>query len=74
MKKVPGHMLPSKLEVYSENEQENIELALLEAIWISRWTSNNGALVAVLTTEEALQMVKDIHIELDKIGYEIRKK
>jgi len=61
-------------EIYSENERENIELALLEAIWISRWTTNGQALVAVLEVEEAQQIVKDIFFELDKIGYEIKKK
>jgi len=63
-----------KIEVYSENEQENIELALLEAVYISRWTPNGQAIYAVLTPEEAQQVVKDIFIELDKIGYEIKKK
>lgn len=72
--KIPGHLLPTTLEVHSEDEQENIELALLEAIWISRWTPNKQALYAVLTTEEAEQIVKDIFVELNKIGYEIRKK
>jgi hypothetical protein len=55
-------------------EKEIIENALLEAIWISRWTQNNQALYAVLTSEEAFQIVKNIHDELDKIGYKITKK
>lgn len=51
-----------------------VEDALLEAVWVSRWTENKQALYAVLQPEEAMQAVKDIFIELDKIGYEIRKK
>lgn len=62
------------VEVYSEDEKENIQLALLDAIWTMRWTDNKEAMYAVLTTEEAFQIVKDIYIELDKIGYEIKKK
>lgn len=68
------HTLPSTLEVHSDNEFENIELALMEAVYISRWTVSKAALYAVLTPEETQQIVKDIFIELDKIGYEIRKK
>jgi len=63
-----------RIEVHSENEQENIELALMEAVYISRWTPNGEAIYAVLTPEEAEQVVKDIFFELDKIGYEIKKK
>lgn len=66
--------MKNKIEVHSDNEQENIELALLEAIWISRWTTNKQALVAILEPEEAQKIVKDIFVELDKIGYEIKKK
>jgi hypothetical protein len=61
------------LEEYSDNEEENITVALLEAVWISRWHGPD-ALVAVLEPEEAEKIVKDIHMELAKIGYEIRKK
>jgi len=50
-----------------------IETALMKAIYISRWTENKEALYAVLTPEEAEQIVKDIFMELNKIGYEIRK-
>ena len=51
-----------------------VEDVLLEAVWVSRWTENKQALYAVLQPEEAMQSVKDIFIELDKIGYEIKKK
>ena len=63
-----------KPEVHSPEELENIELALLDAIWTMRWTENKQAMYAVLNTEEAYKIAKDIFIELDKIGYEIRKK
>lgn len=66
--------MKDKIEVHSDNEQENIELALMEALWITRWTPNGEALYAVLEPEEAQKMVKDIFVELDKIGYEIKKK
>jgi hypothetical protein len=55
-------------------EKIHIENALLEAIWVSRWTKNKQAIYAVLETDEAFQIINDIYIELDKIGYEIRKK
>lgn len=55
-------------------EKTKIETALLEAIWISRWTENKQALISVLTEEEAMQMVSNILTELNNIGYEIKKK
>jgi hypothetical protein len=64
----------NKIEIHSENEYENIELALLEAIWISRWSENGQALVAVLEPDEAQEIVDNIFKELDKIGYKITKK
>ena len=54
--------------------EEEIENALMEAIWIMRWTDNNEALHSVLEVEEAEKMVQDIVKELDKAGYEITKK
>jgi SHS2 domain-containing protein len=64
----------NKIIIHSDDNKENIELALLEAIWTMRWTENKEAMYAVLTVEEAQQIMKDIFIELDKIGYEIKKK
>ena len=55
-------------------ETKKIETALLEAIYISRWTENQEALISVLTPEEAMKIVANIFEELDNIGYEIRKK
>lgn len=51
-----------------------IETALLEAVWISRWTQSGQGLSAVLTEGEANHIVNNIFEELDKIGYEIKKK
>jgi hypothetical protein len=53
---------------------EELELALLEGIWIMRWNKEQTAMSAVLTSEEALQMCKDIVEELNNAGYEIVKK
>jgi hypothetical protein len=53
---------------------EELELALLEGIWIMRWNKEQTAMSAVLTSEEALQMCKDMVEELDRAGYEIVKK
>lgn len=64
----------NKIITNSIDDKENVELALLDAIWTMRWTENKQAMYAVLTVEEAQQIVKDIFIELDKIGYEIKKK
>jgi hypothetical protein len=55
-------------------ETKKIETALLEAIYISRWTENQEALISLLTPEEAMKIVANIFEELDNIGYEIRKK
>jgi hypothetical protein len=55
-------------------DKEKIENILIESIWITRWTENKQALYAVLSPEEADQIVKDIFIELDKNGFEIKRK
>lgn len=57
-----------------EDKKEDIDIALLEAIWTMRFSENKESIYAVLTVEEAQQIVKDIYIELDKIGYEIKNK
>ena len=56
------------------NERDVIETALLEAVWISRWTQSGQGLVAALSDGEAHHIVDNIFEELDKIGYEIKKK
>jgi len=55
------------------NEREIIETALLEAVWISRW-AKSGGLAAVLSDGEVHHIVDNIFEELEKIGYEIKKK
>lgn len=55
-------------------DQNKIKETLLESVYISRWTKNKEALVAVLTPEESMQIVEDILEDLDKNGFEIRKK
>lgn len=55
-------------------DKTEIETALLEAVWISRWTQSGQGLSAVLTEGEASHIVDNIFEELDKIGYEIKKK
>ena len=37
-----------------QEEQEKIECALLDAVWITRWTDNKQALFAILELEEAI--------------------
>ena len=55
--------------------EEEIEYALLDAVWLMRWTDEEKqSMYAVLEVEEAEQMVKDIVKELDKAGYKIVKK
>ena len=55
--------------------KQEIENALLEAVWLTRWTDENKqSMYAVLESEEAIQMVKDIVKELSKAGYKIVKK
>lgn len=50
-----------------------VENALLGAIWIMRWNKDKTALVSVMEPREAIRIVKEIHIELKKIGYSIQK-
>jgi hypothetical protein len=65
----------TKEEIYTKSlEKIHIENALLEAIYISRWTENGQGLYAVLEADEAFQIINDIYIELNKIGYKICKK
>ena len=52
---------------------DDVETALIEAIYISRWSENGESLQAVLTPDETEQIVKNIFIELENIGYEIKK-
>ena len=54
--------------------EEELQLALLEAVWLMRWNAEQTAMSAVLTSEEAIQMCKDVVEELGKAGYEIVKK
>ena len=60
--------------VYDRNRKETIENALLEAVWISRWSQNGQGLSAALSESEAHHIVSNIFEELNKIGYEIKKK
>ena len=60
-------------ELRQEMEEE-IKIALLNAIWISRWNEDQTALTSVLTVEEAEKICKNIVIELDEAKYKIVKK
>lgn len=53
---------------------EQIELTLLEAVWVMRWNKEKTGMHAVLTEEEAHRVCKDILEELDKAGFQIVKK
>lgn len=57
-----------------DENSEDIEIALLEAIWTMRWTENKESMYAVLSVEEAQKIVGKVFIELDKAGYKITKK
>jgi len=52
--------------------EEEIEEALLEAVWIMR-NGPGSSLVSVLEVKEAEQMCVDIVKELKKAGYIIKK-
>ena len=62
------------LEHLSEDDQDKIVLALLEAIWIMRWNDTKTAMTAALTVKEANKITNDIVKELNKAGFEIVKK
>lgn len=73
----PIEKLPDSLElnILTDKDKEKIHNLLLETVWISRWTDEKkNSLYAVLTTEEAKQMVKDILNDLDNKGFKIVKK
>lgn len=53
---------------------DDLDEALLEAIWISRWNKDKTSLTSVLSVEESIKMCEDIKKELDKAGYKIIKK
>ena len=55
-------------------DKEELELALLEAIWIMRWNKAKTSMTAVLTVKEARTMAKDVVKELNKAGFRIVKK
>lgn len=57
-----------------ETDQEKIEQALYDAIWIMRKNKQGTELMAVLSSDEADYMVEDIQNELNKAGFEIVKK
>lgn len=61
-------------EIDDLRDLSDMQLALLEAIWIMRWNEDKTGMMAVLTSEEAIQMSDDIITELDKAGYVIAKK
>ena len=54
-------------------ERQKIECILLEAVWVTRWISED-CIAAVLEPAEAIKIVEDIFNDLDKAGFEIRKK
>lgn len=58
----------------SKEDNQEIESALMEAIWIMRWSENGESLHSVLEVDEAEKMCEDILIELNKAGYKIVKK
>lgn len=75
---LPERYAPLTFESWYETEvvnkgimDDNLELTLLEAIWLMRWNESKTSMAAVLTEEEALKMCKDIVEELNKAGYSI---
>jgi hypothetical protein len=57
-----------------KKDKEIIYNKLLETVWVSRWTENKQALYAVLTPEEAVEIVNNIFKDIDKLGFKIIKK
>ncbi len=53
--------------------EEELTLALLEAIWTMRWNKEKTAMSAVLTVEEANKIAEDIPTKLKEAGYRIIK-
>jgi predicted metal-dependent RNase len=57
-----------------KQEKNNIRVALLKAIFITRWNEEYKMSINVLEPNEVEDILENIFIELDKIGYEIKKK
>lgn len=55
-------------------KSEKVVNALLEAVWVMRWNEKKTSLSAIMEPEEAEKIVQGIFEELDKIGYEIKRK
>jgi hypothetical protein len=61
-------------KLLSDDDKEELFNLLLECIWVSRWTDEKKeSLYAVLTPEEAENIVNDILKELDNKGFKIIK-
>ena len=50
---------------------EEIYYTLIESVWISRWNEEKTALTAVLTVNEAHQIVRNIITNLKLNGFKI---
>jgi len=53
--------------------EKDIRDILLESVWVMRWNEDKTAMVAVLTSEEAIKIVDDIIKNLNKHNYIITK-
>ena len=51
-----------------------IEDALLEAVFITRWNEEKSSMYPLLSIPETQQVINDVIIELDKAGFIIIKK
>lgn len=51
-----------------------IEDALLEAVYVTRWNEEKTSMYPLLSVIETKQVIDDVVNELDKAGFEIIKK
>jgi len=60
--------------IIQNNPEEKIKLLLNKAIDVERWAPKTNSTYSFLEDEERDEMVENILLQLDKEGYEIKRK
>ena len=60
--------------IIQNNPEEKIKILLNKAIDVERWAPKTATTYSFLEDEEREEMVENILLQLDKEGYEIKRK